>query len=401
MEKKLFKPFGELGIKLKNNFLDVIKPIPKWRVAVLFALVALFTSITTFLFSEFFDYLIFTSVTLTNLNWALVDIIGHSKYQTISDFVRNFSKIFIALIFIFYSWLFYRWEKKKQYMSNLKKIMEETLYMAEGNLEHQLQTHHQNDLDLLATNINNIVLRLKEAIEEELHVEHTKNELITNVSHDLRTPLTSIVGYLRLIEQDDYRDEVALRHYTGIAYKKALSLEHLINELFEYTRMQDQKLVLNKVPINIAEILGQITIQNELYFTENHIICREHISAEQPVVLGDGERLARVFDNLITNAIHYGKEGKYVDIAAEENDNQVVVTVTNYGNKIPSLDLPHIFERFYRAEKSRSTNTGGSGLGLAIAKSIVTNHDGTIEVVSDIEKTSFIVKLQKIPLLTK
>src|SRR5699024_8102595 len=115
---------------------------------------------------------------------------------------------------------------------------------AEGNFEHQIQTRHKNNLDSLATNINNIVLKLKEAIEEERNIEHTKNELITNVSHDLRTPLTSIVGYLRVIEQDQYRDEVALRHYTGIAYEKALSLEHLINELFEYTRMQDNKFIL-------------------------------------------------------------------------------------------------------------------------------------------------------------
>ena len=132
----------------------------------------------------------------------MIDIVGHRKYQTISDFIRNFSKIFIFLIFVFYFYLFYRREKKKQYMRDLNQIMNETFYMAEGNFDHQIQTRHHNNLDLLATNINNIIIRLKEAIAEERHIEHTKNELITNVSHDLRTPLTSIVGYLRLIEQD-------------------------------------------------------------------------------------------------------------------------------------------------------------------------------------------------------
>lgn len=324
-----------------------------------------------------------------------MDIVGHSKYQTISDFIRNFSKLFILLLFVLYLYLFYRRENKKQYMRDLRQITQETLSIAEGNFEHQIQTRHKNNLDSLATNINNIVLKLKEAIEEERNIEHTKNELITNVSHDLRTPLTSIVGYLRVIEQDQYRDEVALRHYTGIAYEKALSLEHLINELFEYTRMQDNKFILNKIPINIAEILGQVITQNDLRFNESHMICREHIFIEQPFVLGDGERLARVFENLIINAIHYGKEGKYVDITAEEKNDNVVITITNYGSPISSIDLPYIFERFYRAEKSRSTNTGGSGLGLAIAKSIIVHHDGSIEAVSNNEKTSFIVKLQK------
>lgn len=396
MERKLFKLFGGLDIKLIINFLNYIKSLPRWRIVVLLLLSTLFTSITTYLFSGFVDYLMFNSLTLSSLNFALVDIVGHSRYQIISDFIRNFSKLFILLLFIFYLYLFYRREKKKQYMNDLRQIMKETLSIAEGNFEHRIQTRHKNDLDVLATNVNNIVLKLKEAIEEERNIEHTKNELITNVSHDLRTPLTSIVGYLRLIEQDQYRDEVALRHYTGIAYEKVLSLEHLINELFEYTRMQDNKLILNKIPINIAEILGQIIIQNDLYFSENDMICREQIFVEQPFVLGDGERLARVFNNLIINAIYYGKEGKYVDITVEEKGDKIVVTITNYGSPISNFDLPYIFERFYRAEKSRSTNTGGSGLGLAIAKSIVIHHDGSIEAVSNIEKTSFIVKLQKI-----
>jgi small-conductance mechanosensitive channel len=134
MERRLFKPFGELGIKLITNLLSFIKSIPKRRIVFLLVLSALFTSLTVYLFSGFFDYLLFNSVTLSSLNFALVDIIGHSKYQTISNFIRNFSKVFIVLTFVFYSWLFYRGEKKKQYLINLKKIMEETSYMAEGNL---------------------------------------------------------------------------------------------------------------------------------------------------------------------------------------------------------------------------------------------------------------------------
>ena len=330
------------------------------------------------------------------MNVALADIIGYAKYQRVLGFIQAFSNVFLFLIFIGYIYLFYRYEKNRQYSFSLKKIMNEIEYVAEGNFNYQIQTQHDNDLNQLATDINNIVLRLKNAIADERHIEHTKNELITNVSHDLRTPLTSIIGYLDLIERDRYRDEIELRHYTAIAYEKAQNLEHLINELFEYTRMQDNRLILNKTPINIAEILGQLVTQNHIFFQEANVICRENIATEEMYVLGDGEKLARVFDNLMTNAIHYGKDGKYIDISASEINGTIIITFTNYGAPIPSIDLPHIFERFYRAEKSRSKHTGGSGLGLAIAKSIITHHEGTIEAKSNLDSTSFIVKLAKI-----
>src|SRR5699024_10477487 len=138
--------------------------------------------------------------------------------------------------------------KNRQYLDNLKNIIKESSHIATGDFNYKWTTYG-NDLDQLVDNMNKVVLRLKAVMEEERQLELTKNELITNVSHDLRTPLTSIVGYLRIIEEDKYKDEVALRHYTGIAFEKALNLEQLINELFEYTRMQDRQFVLNKAAI--------------------------------------------------------------------------------------------------------------------------------------------------------
>jgi len=367
-----------------------------WKTFLFIFISVILTNITIYLFSGFIHYIIFDSLTLTSLHYSLIDIIGHGRYQNISDSILNFSKIFTILIFILYFYLFYRHAKKKLYMNHLSEIMEEIHHIAQGNFHHQIEVKYDNDLNHLVTDVNNIILQIQQVIADERHIEHTKNELITNVSHDLRTPLTSIIGYLDLIEQDRYRDEIELRHYTAIAHEKAQSLEHLIDELFEYTRMQDNRLILNKTPINIAEILGQLITQNHIFFKEAHVICREKIATNGMYVLGDGEKLARVFDNLITNAIHYGKDGKYIDISASEINGMIIITITNYGTPIPSIDLPHIFDRFYRAEKSRSKHTGGSGLGLAIAKSIVTHHDGTIEAQSNLESTSFIVKLEKI-----
>lgn len=378
-----------------SKFVRVARLTPNWRRILYISLAVLCTYVTIIIMSGFIQYFYLNSVTLTALGSSLIDIIGNEKYKTIIQYFYLYSKLFILFIFLIFMYLFYHHEKKRQYMCNLKNIIKESSYIAAGEFQHEWTTY-DNDLDELVKNMNNIVQQLKIAMEEERHLEHTKNELITNVSHDLRTPLTSIVGYLRLIEEDKYKDEIALRHYTGIAFQKSLQLEQLINELFEYTRMQDKRYELNKTPINVAEMLGQIIIQNELNFIQNDMICRESISDVDMIVLGDGERLARVFENLIINAIHYGKAGKYVDITAEELGNHIVVAVTNYGNQIPQSDLPYLFERFYRAEKSRAVHTGGSGLGLAIAKSVIEHHEGTIEANSNSERTSFIVRLNKI-----
>lgn len=378
-----------------HNFLQVIKLMSRRRIVVFVFLSIIFSYITVLLFTGYFRYHFQSSVTLSALDLQLLEILGYNKYGMLMNFFNIIHQLMFIFFFLLFSYFFYRHEQNRQRIKSLENIIKETVRIAEGDFDYELTTTDQY-MEELVKNINNIVSRLKVAIEEERHIEHTKNELITNVSHDLRTPLTSIVGYLRLIEQDQYQDEVALRYYTGIVFEKALNLEKLINELFEYTRMQDHQLKLKMYPINVAEMLGQIIIQSDIHFKENNVICRENISEGKLLINGDGDRLARVFENLILNAIHYGKEGKYVDIFVKEMNDQVVVTVTNYGNTISSIDLPHIFERFYRVEKSRASHTGGAGLGLAIAKSIIIHHGGTIDVESNIEKTSFIVKLTKI-----
>lgn len=353
----------------------------------------LFTNITVYFFSQFTYYFVYDSLTLSSLHNSLINIIGYRKYENFSNTISQFSPIFTFFIFILYLYLFYRSEKRKLYISDLKQMIKNIHYISEGHFDKQINETYHNDLDDLAAGVNKIIHQIKNAVAEEKYIEQTKTELITNVSHDLRTPLTSMIGYLGFIEQDQYRDEIELRHYTGIAYNKALNLKHLINELFEYTRLQDGRLTLHRQPIHVTELLGQLVTENQLHFDENNLTCREYISANEMLILGEGEKLARVFDNLITNAIHYGKDGKYIDITAQEENNDIKIVITNYGSPIYQSDIPYIFERFYRAEKSRAKHTGGSGLGLAIAKSIVIHHCGTIEVQSNHVQTSFIVLL--------
>ncbi|WP_233147181.1 HAMP domain-containing sensor histidine kinase [Paenibacillus selenitireducens] len=302
--------------------------------------------------------------------------------------------VFMAIVSVCLA-LFYRHEKKRYVTIRIHHMIEEVRYIAAGNFHRQVEVVDNYELGALAVNINNIVVQAQKSMEEERMAEKIKNDLVTNVSHDLRTPLTSIVGYLNLINEDKYRDEVELRYYTQILHDKVTRLHELINDLFEFTRMQNKGLMLHKEPINLAEMLDQLAVQFHIQFQQAGMECRQNYEVRHPIVPADGRKLVRVFENLISNAITYGKEGKYIDIKLQDTEQAVIVDITNYGEGIPAIDLPHIFDRFYRVEKSRSEYSGGSGLGLAIAKSIMDLHEGDILVSSDMESTTFQVRLPK------
>lgn len=274
----------------------------------------------------------------------------------------------------------------------LLEITRSLQHIAEGNFDYRIRVRTQDELGGLAENINKMAAKLKVSIEEERVAEQTKAELITNVSHDLRTPLTSIVGYLGLIDQDCYRDEVELRQYVHIAYQKSLRLKVLINDLFEYTRTSGG-MKLNRTPLNIVELLGQLSVQFRYQLEQSGMECRMTTTDKQLVVEADGEKLVRVFENLIVNAIKYGREGKYVDLRVRQENKQAIIEIINYGEPLPASSIPYLFERFYRVEQSRADITGGAGLGLAIAKNIVELHEGHISVKSDDTRTSFEIKL--------
>jgi len=265
--------------------------------------------------------------------------------------------------------------------------------IAESTSPGQLPVRGATELSELAENMNRLIAKMQQAVEEERRAELSKNELVTNVSHDLRTPLTSIIGYLGLIEQDRYRDEVELRHYVHIAYMKTERMRHLIEDLFEFTRERGSGLKLQKAPILIGELLRQLAYQYRPEAERAGMEIRLLEIEDRLSTQADGTKLMRVFENLIVNAMHYGREGKFVDLTARRDGHFIAIEVINYGNPIPGTDLPHIFERFYRVERSRSENTGGTGLGLAIAKSIVDRHDGMIRAYSDERLTSFEVRL--------
>lgn len=280
----------------------------------------------------------------------------------------------------------------------IEQIERSVQQMSLGQLDQTVPVRTRDELGKLAASINRMASRLKASMEEERQAVQAKQELVTNVSHDLRTPLTSIKGYLQYIHENRYKDEVELMYYVDVAYRKAQRLDRMVNDLFEYTRVAYGQLKLNRTQIDMMELLGQLCTEMRMYVREAGMEIALHgpqgaSPAERLLVWADGDKLVRVFENLISNAVQYGKEGKRIDIRLHGENGMAVARVINYGEPIPARDLPYIFDRFHRVDKSRSEQTGGTGLGLAIARNIAELHGGAIEASSDASETCFTVRI--------
>lgn len=264
-----------------------------------------------------------------------------------------------------------------------------------GNFSVNIRTRSKDELGELGENIMHMAARLKQWMAEQKEAERSKYELITSVSHDLRTPLTSILGYLELIEKDGSHDIAALRHNVGIAYQKSQQLKKLIDDLFEYTIISHGTLHLKLDRIDLKALIGQLAEEFVPVFQAAGMEYRLVLPEEECYVMADGDLLVRVFQNLVSNAIRYGRSGKFVDLKICRAEECLVASVMNYGRPIPPNDLSHIFERFYRVESANSNQAGNAGLGLAIAKNIVDLHHGTITALSNSDKTIFEVRLRR------
>jgi len=248
------------------------------------------------------------------------------------------------------------------------------------------------ELDFMENKLNQIKNYLEKQKKATLDAEQRKNDLVVYLAHDIKTPLTSVIGYLSLLDEAPDMPPEQKAKYVGITLEKAYRLEQLINEFFEITRFNLQTIVLNKEKINLLFMLQQMADEFYPMLTPQE----KQVSVNVPDGLtlgGDVDKLARVFNNILKNAIAYSYENSVIDISAEQQDKNIVITFTNQGNPIPQARLETIFEKFYRLDTARSSSTGGAGLGLAIAQEIITAHDGTISVESNPENTTFTVKL--------
>lgn len=282
-------------------------------------------------------------------------------------------------------------EKSMRYIGRISDAM---LSISEGDLNVSIEVEGDDEFSAMAASLNKMVEDLKNLMDKEREAERTKNELITNVAHDLRTPLTSIIGYLELLSGDAKLDEEMQKKYSNIAYVKARRLEKLIEDLFGFTKLNYGRVSMRVSQVDVVKLLSQLLEEFYPSFADKNLSYELQSNVPARIITADGNLLARLFDNLINNAIKYGADGKRILVKIHSEDQVVKVQVINYGYVIPAEELPFIFNKFYRVEQSRSTNTGGTGLGLAIAKNIVDMHGGTIDVTSDLSGTVFTVKLK-------
>lgn len=287
---------------------------------------------------------------------------------------------------------------RRYHQMQLRHIISELHYIVNGHFDHRISFSVNNDMQKVIDSINSLVDSTVGAINEEKAIEQSKDELITNVSHDIRTPLTSIIGYLGLLKNGAVTSQEDMLKYINIAYDKAEQMKSLANDLFEYTTLKSTKTKLNVTPINIKGMMEQVAAGFELEAEKKGIAFSVKARPDDLIVNADVEKLVRVYNNLISNALKYAAGASRINLVANLiNHEQVELRVENNGEPIPKDKLKKIFDRFYRVESSRNTKTGGTGLGLSIVQGAVELHGGTIRCESNKDWTSFIILLPRDP----
>lgn len=362
------------------------------------------------LFISSFKWRLLINITLSYLVAFLIySILGIIFDRIIPIAVPNEMRYALcyAISFIVFVEIFFKLiDFTIEYIRKLRRSIQQ---VTSGNYGVQCEVEYDDELGSLAANINVLSKtllakekeseKLKEkeraALDIERNAERQKNELITNVAHDLRTPLTTIVGYLELIKDDTALSKEDVHKYSGIAYEKSIRLQEMMDDLFEFTKLDNADIKLNKSMINLSGLIMQMTDEFYPSFKDCNITPIVDLPEENIYVRGDGQLLARVFDNLISNALKYGYHNTDLKIEVSGDEKYATVKVINHGDTIASEDLPLLFNKFYRTDSSRNSKTGGTGLGLAITKNIVDLHHGDISVTSDDQITTFIVKFNR------
>lgn len=362
------------------------------------------------LFISSFKWRLLINITLSYLVAFLIySILGIIFDRIIPIAVPNEMRYALcyAISFIVFVEIFFKLiDFTIEYIRKLRRSIQQ---VTSGNYGVQCEVEYDDELGSLAANINVLSKtllakekeseKLKEkeraALDIERNAERQKNELITNVAHDLRTPLTTIVGYLELIKDDSALSKEDVHKYSGIAYEKSIRLQEMMDDLFEFTKLDNADIKLNKSMINLSGLIMQMTDEFYPSFKDCNITPIVDLPEENIYVQGDGQLLARVFDNLISNALKYGYHNTDLKIEVSVDEKYATVKVINHGDTIAPEDIPLLFNKFYRTDSSRNSKTGGTGLGLAITKNIVDLHHGDISVTSDDQITTFIVKFNR------
>jgi len=373
------RQYMEWGIKLKNNLFrkTFINFIIKSIVAGVVILLGTLTLI--YITSQF------------NFHW-LYDI-APSLYYLLSRFANYIFRGELIILLMFIVWLVYvilnLYRMIKKIFSYINAIVESSNNWFTKDTDYITLPDELSDLEKKLNYLKRESLTNEKLAREN---EQKKDELIVYLAHDIKTPLTSMIGYLSILNEMDDMPKKQQEKYIKIALDKSYRLEELINELFDVARFNSEKIILEKEKLNLNLMLAQII--DDFYPTLSELNKKIELNNEQQIMLvADPDKLGRVFNNLIKYAINYSAENSNIRINVRKNEYNIIVDIINEGRQIPKEKLDQIFEKFYRLDSSRISKTGGSGLGLAIAKDIVQLHGGQIKAISSEKETLFRVEL--------
>ena len=314
---------------------------------------------------------------------SLSDLVARLNYDLYSWIVYNRDIVLYAYIGIVLAVIIYKFISK--YVNSINEVYNSLDLILKENNETIKLPSEVNEFTEKLNDIKNDYITSKNNAKE---AEQKKNDLIMYMAHDLKTPLTSIIGYLTLLNDEKNISKELQEKYIKIALDKSLRVEELTNQFFDITRYNLHSMPINKTELNITYLLKQLIDECYPMLEKNNLKCV--LNAPDKVnYLGDGDKLARAFGNLLKNAISYSYKDTVIEINVTEELDKLYITFRNKGAKIPDYKLEKIFEKFYRGDESRTSSTGGAGLGLAITKEIIELHNGKISVKNDDEYIEF------------
>lgn len=297
----------------------------------------------------------------------------------------------ITSLVVFIIMIYLGIKRKVKYIEYISSSLEE---ISRGNLKYTIKENGEDELAMVASNINEMKKSLIGIIEKEKENDKKQRELITNISHDLKTPLTIILGYLDIIKTKKYKSDEEKERYIEVTYEKAVGLQQMILKLFDLVKLADKETVLDRRKVNINRLLRQVILE---YFpiAEGKNIIIEYNAPEDTIILEvDLDKMCIVFDNLISNAVKYSKENEKVIVTLEHDDAGVLIHFKNKCINVNKDDLSNLFNRFYRGDKARNSSIEGSGIGLSIAKRIIELHNSNIWAELEDDEISFIIRLR-------
>lgn len=311
------------------------------------------------------------------------------------SFLSDTAGDLLFLAFFVCSFLFLFFLFMRRIVHHMRSLADGLMTIANGDLDFRVPALRQDELGIVAHNINYMAEQLQVTIAKQRKLEESKMELITNVSHDLRTPLTSVIGYLNLLQQDDYDDLTEHKRYIRNALNKSQQLKKLIDDLFEYTRLTSGGILPQLSAIDLGALLEQVVTEFEPIAGEFGLKVKLERAADPVIAHVDVKMLVRAVDNLLMNALKFSIKPGDIIVRLTQCEDRIVVAVDNWGEPITAEQEALLFDRFYKAEPSRSDNgiAPGAGLGLSISRTIMELHGGCIHLYHRDGHYSFCLEL--------